>query len=650
MENEPNRNAGGNLPVCVTEFIRRVAKKMRYRRKVREDVQAELTAHFEDELRDMTDPAEKEQRAKRLIEEFGDAGLLAILCRRAKKRCRPLWAKVAVRSVQAVGIVVLYCLLCSLRLFIGSPSLKVDYLAWLTDRTRAGREESLNAKPYFDKAAQSVTDTELLNKVLRFSSMRPADMNESQRQILAQVAEHNAGAFESLRQGVTKPHYWMEYEKAIREPLPPAIEEPSQTMVGLSLLADPAWAFNRAVTPSVSGYRRLAQAFHASILWRAGQGDVSGALDDSLVLMDFGMHLEGRGTQAEQLVGIALEAMGTHTVLMLLDSYKAAEQDLARIQARLADLYVRHSSLMDLTGDKAVWLAMVQQTFTDNGAGNGHVLKRGLPLAAAGVKDGLTSLLLFGYPDRREMTSLIERYCSEYQLVLETPPSDPQYEARQARWRALAGESFLLSVSAPGMERMVAQAWRLQTHRRAILTTLAVMRYARDKGGYPSSLDALVGFSMIWLLADRVGHRSRLVAFLSAAVIYFGFLGADLLASGFGKDAMTIAILASLSILPILLAFAAASRLSSKSFGKVRFLVVAGAVLFVSFAVILSVVTPITDPSHSLRGRIDELAFASLTFSAVFLVALTPFLVLLWTNRFWRRRFERVTGVRAHAS
>lgn len=159
----------------------------------------------------------------------------------------------------------------------------------------------------------------------------------------------------------------------------------------------------------------------------------------------------------------------------------------------------------------------------------------------------------------------------------------------------------------------------------------------------------VLGFAMIWLLADRIRKCSRLVTFLSAAVIYFGFLGADLLASGFGKDTMTVAILASLSILPILLAFAAASRLSSKSFGKVRFLVVAGAVSFVSFAVILSVVTLITDPSHSLRGQIDELAFASLIFSAVFLLAFTPFLVLLWTNRFWRRRFECITGIRIDA-
>ncbi|MEN6337652.1 MAG: hypothetical protein ABFE01_25645, partial [Phycisphaerales bacterium] len=93
MQEKPQESHGNELPPCVSEFVRTVAGKIRYRRKVREDVQAELTAHFEDELRDVTDPAEREKRAKQLIEGFGDVELLAVLCRRAKKRCRPAWAK-----------------------------------------------------------------------------------------------------------------------------------------------------------------------------------------------------------------------------------------------------------------------------------------------------------------------------------------------------------------------------------------------------------------------------------------------------------------------------------------------------------------------------------------------------------------------------
>ena len=42
------RDNGGSaaLPECATELIRQVSRKMRYRRKARDEVQAELTAHF----------------------------------------------------------------------------------------------------------------------------------------------------------------------------------------------------------------------------------------------------------------------------------------------------------------------------------------------------------------------------------------------------------------------------------------------------------------------------------------------------------------------------------------------------------------------------------------------------------------------------
>jgi hypothetical protein len=104
MQEKPSESHRDQLPQSAIDFIRRVTKKIRYRRKVRQDVQAELAAHFEDALRDCENPQDREQKAARLIDEFGDAGFLAVLCRRAKKRCRPLWKKVAIRSAQAFGV------------------------------------------------------------------------------------------------------------------------------------------------------------------------------------------------------------------------------------------------------------------------------------------------------------------------------------------------------------------------------------------------------------------------------------------------------------------------------------------------------------------------------------------------------------------
>ena len=93
-----------NLPGSAVEFIKLVIKKMRYRKKVRSDVQAELIAHFDDELCECKTDEEKNTKAEQLIAEFGDVKTLGRLLRRAKKRCRPLWAKVLVRSFQALGI------------------------------------------------------------------------------------------------------------------------------------------------------------------------------------------------------------------------------------------------------------------------------------------------------------------------------------------------------------------------------------------------------------------------------------------------------------------------------------------------------------------------------------------------------------------
>ena len=50
MKREGREKIFDNLPDCAAEFIKLVIKKMRYRRKVRAEVKAELIAHFEDEL------------------------------------------------------------------------------------------------------------------------------------------------------------------------------------------------------------------------------------------------------------------------------------------------------------------------------------------------------------------------------------------------------------------------------------------------------------------------------------------------------------------------------------------------------------------------------------------------------------------------
>ncbi len=60
------------VPACAEDYIKQILKKLRFRRKVRRDVQEELTAHFADELKDCRTDEDREQKAKQLIAGFGD--------------------------------------------------------------------------------------------------------------------------------------------------------------------------------------------------------------------------------------------------------------------------------------------------------------------------------------------------------------------------------------------------------------------------------------------------------------------------------------------------------------------------------------------------------------------------------------------------
>jgi hypothetical protein len=142
------------LPATVREYITALVKKMRYRRKVREDVRAEITAHFEDELKDCKNDEEKEMKAKQLLSDFGDLKLLAILLRRAKKRCRPLWRTVFARTFQVIGILIVCFIFYTIWFSFGEPTIRVDYVKLLNRMNHPDIRQQDNAWPHYEKAIE----------------------------------------------------------------------------------------------------------------------------------------------------------------------------------------------------------------------------------------------------------------------------------------------------------------------------------------------------------------------------------------------------------------------------------------------------------------------------------------------------------------
>ena len=143
-----------DLPKVAFEFIDTLVKKVRYRKKVRDEVRHELIDHFLQALNGCRTVDEKEQAARYNIESFGDIDLLADLIRRGKKRCRPLWKKTIVIIAKAVGVLLLLAILRVGYLSVGTTVISVDYVKWLNDYVRQGRDQELNANPYYKKAVE----------------------------------------------------------------------------------------------------------------------------------------------------------------------------------------------------------------------------------------------------------------------------------------------------------------------------------------------------------------------------------------------------------------------------------------------------------------------------------------------------------------
>ncbi|MHC4184959.1 MAG: hypothetical protein ACYSR4_03380 [Planctomycetota bacterium] len=328
------------LPVSVAEFIKLIVKKMRYRRKVRADVAAELIAHFEDALKDSKTDQERDRRARQLIANFGDVKLLGVLLRRAKKRCRPLWRTILARTFQTIGALILCFVLYCVYISLGEPTININYMEEWTRLARPVADESLNAAPLYQKAIDAYKKEPEIQierefpvhssrrgkykpkdpseKIVQTVDLLEAiadkdwitDLNEKELSLLQQWTSSNAEATEYFRQASEKPHCWWHRQAK------------SDNLMTVRV-------------PELTGIRNLS----ALNCWRAKleayNGDTKAAFDDLLSCYRTAMHFKGPRALIEQLVGIAVQALFVKNAFVILDNQQIDDRLLKIFQNEL---------------------------------------------------------------------------------------------------------------------------------------------------------------------------------------------------------------------------------------------------------------------------------------------------------------------------
>lgn len=476
-----------HLPPAAADYIKLVIKYMRYRKTARLEVADELADHFETSLMDCADEQEKQTRTLRIIDEFGDPKLLASLMRRAKKRCRPLWQKILVRSSAATLVIFAYLLICASWLRMGTPTIRINYAQWLTDRQKQGRDESLNAMPEIKKAAELIHKTDGWLTVSDILRQWPGDMNDAQKTAITTFLQANDEIFNSLNKALEKPYFWADYNAA-----GPIIIEANSVLV-----VNPDF-FNNTNQP-LGPYRQVARMLAARINWRTYSGDIDGAVDDIISLLRFTSHLEQQGLLIEQLVAVAIESLSHHITIMVLSRVDVPAAQLKRLQDELTVTFAKQEFPIDPNCEKVFWYALIQQGFTDDGKGNGKMLEAGMHYFVRDWKDAVWSFLTFSHPDRQQALAQVEKMFAEGQQNFQTTPW--QRTTKPSTKPAVSVNSPLsFQTLAPTFDRIALQEWRLKTQREATLTILAALRFQKENRKYPDTLDELV----------KTGHLTKL--------------------------------------------------------------------------------------------------------------------------------------------
>jgi hypothetical protein len=481
-----------NLPACVCEFVRGVVKKMRYRRKVRQDVQNELTAHFEDELREYKTDEERRQKAQQLITDFGDVKLLAVLLRRAKKRCRPLWRTVAARTFQTVGVLVLCLIVYTMWFMSGKATIRVDYLAQLNQMSRPPFLDQDNAWPHYEKAIQLFVEPgEELGRSDAFRSPDgPGDRsfsklaNQEQEEISKWI-EQNVSAWQEFEAGSSKAYCYREHEYGSGNP---------DDRLLLSV-----------TSPHLQVLRSLARLGIWRVRAAAGRGQTHQALEDCIAVARAGSHWQGKGALIEQLVGLAISRLGHEQILRLAQGQNLSATDLKELHQQLMQMYPQGYRLTDIETERLGFLDIVQHVFTDGGPGGGHLVPSRWPQLTGETPSAAESELGIFMPlsaaasmihARRDDT--VAKFNELFDKFTEIAKMTPyQRHVRNLRSDDFVSQVpkyryFLIDICTPAVDRASEFGYCGKASHEATVTILALKRWRLEKNAYPPTLDELL--------------------------------------------------------------------------------------------------------------------------------------------------------------
>jgi hypothetical protein len=443
----------------------------------------ELAGHFDNELKNCTTDEEREQKAQKLIEQFGDAKLLGILLRRAKKRCRPLWRTVVARTFQTIGVLILCLIIYLVWFFTGKPVITTNYITELNRIVRPTADESLNAALLYNKAAEIYS--KLPDDIFRPLGGKYDEANDADRQAVEKLLSDHKETLDLVTAGTKKPYFWENYKSC-----------QGNEMMGLFL-------------PNVAEYRKLAYSLCWHAHFRARENRLEEAFDDIKSCYRLGRHLKGDTSLIEQLVGIAIQGLALQELRSILSQNCPDSALLAKLEQNFEQMTTNGDFTISLKAEKLCMYDEIQRCFTADRIGGGHLYfprireiskLAGESFLSKNRDDTFGKIfrgwlnVIFTHPNKQKTLKSINELYDDYEKEASKTPVQRHAEKtqREKEFNKLVSNNLFIGTLCPGLEKVVEINHRLPTDVRATQIIIAVLRYRQNKGRLPENLEQLV--------------------------------------------------------------------------------------------------------------------------------------------------------------
>ncbi len=205
-----------------------------------------------------------------------------------------------------------------------SDTPKTDYVAELNKLGIAGRPESDNASPYYQKAIELyVKEPDGLQVS---PSSWPKELPPQEQALLRRWVQDNNRALEQIQLGSQKTYCWFQHTG-----------EKLQT----------------TEMPHLSTKRKLAFALQARAKLSAEDGNITSAVDDIVTLYTFGAHVaDGPKPLVEKLVGIAVKSLPIRVAFNIIDRKMLDASSMKSLEDKFKQLVTDYSEPFDIRGEK----------------------------------------------------------------------------------------------------------------------------------------------------------------------------------------------------------------------------------------------------------------------------------------------------------